>query len=124
MVHEVPETKEQMHVVTWLRMMWPKVIFTISPSAFKFGGSSKQRMIQGKKMKDMGYLPGTPDIMIFHPVGEWHGLFIELKRPSGKAEPHQLVVLQSLSNVGYKVFICYGYNEATRVIQKYLTGQF
>lgn len=122
MTFPTTETKEQMHYVTWLRTMHPEIIFTISPAAFKFGGNQTQRAIQGKKMKDMGYMVGTPDIMVFYPIGLYHGLFIELKKPGGKVEPAQRKVMEQLATLAYSVWVCYGYKEAVEVTTRYLKG--
>ena len=116
------ETKDQMHYVTWMRAFHPDVIFTISPAAFKFAGTPLQRQIQGKRMKAMGYQVGTPDIMVFYPIGLYHGLFIELKYGKGKLSDEQRELLLRLSTLGYSCWTCLGYKEAVEVTTRYLKG--
>ena len=41
------------------------------------------------KMKKMGSKKGFPDIIILEPIGEYHGLFIELKSSTGRASKEQ-----------------------------------
>jgi hypothetical protein len=69
----------------------------------------------------MGYRAGMPDIYFLHPVGGWHGLFIELKsqRSTARTSNRQLEMLRLLEENGYKTAICHGYEEAVCTINHY-----
>ncbi len=86
-----------------------------------------QRMFKAEGLKS-----GVPDLMIPIANKYYHGLFIEMKRrakrlKSGKkstshtkVNPKQLKWLNDLSERGYCVNICYGADEAIKVIENYL----
>lgn len=111
------ESDEQMAYVKWIKVMHPTIIFS---SAL---GGIKTTIGQAVKLKRLGYLKGLPDLMIFYPIGLYHGLFIELKKVGGKPpEPHQIDVGERLSSLGYSVWVCYGCAEAITLTSKYLKG--
>ncbi len=51
------------------------------------------------RFKAMGYWAGTPDIMIFEPRWEFHGMFLELKMPGGKYLLNSHALTWTLYNV-------------------------
>ena len=70
-------------------------LYTASMAGMKLSGRL------GNQKKKMGCKAGLPDIMIFEPRGKYHGLFIELKSPTGKATPEQRWWQQELTKRGY-----------------------
>ena len=64
---------------------------------------------------------GVPDLCLPVPRGEYHGLYIELKKEDGKASPEQLWWGEKLLEQGYFWEVCHGWTSAVRVIQWYLT---
>jgi hypothetical protein len=72
------------------------------------------------KMKRSGYKKGSPDLMIFEPRGDYHGLFIEMKKPGGILGVHQKTWLERLRKKGYYTAACYSYDEAIEAITRYL----
>lgn len=55
--------------------------------------------------------------------GQYHGLYIELKRQrGGRTSDHQSEWLDALSAQGYKAALCYGWEQAAGTIIEYLTG--
>lgn len=86
---------------------------------------------EGKNFKLMGTKAGFPDLFIFIPKGEYHGLFIELKTPkgktadgktrqAGKVSDLQQAVIDRLNAMGYKAVVAYGANNAIDEIKAYL----
>lgn len=77
-------------------------------------------------MKLQGTKAGVPDMFLAVPRGEFHGLFIELKRPIVKGEakpvvsPEQKRWLKELEAQGYMATVCYGWVEAKETIESYL----
>jgi hypothetical protein len=112
------EQEHQIAVVHYLRVRYPSVVFTCAP------GNAKSAR-QGAINKQMGYTPGIPDLLIFYPCGIWHGLTIEMKAPKGptnkKGYPskEQKEIGASLRNIGYRHEVCYGSDEAIKVIDDY-----
>lgn len=119
------ETHEQILVAAWLRQMG--IFFTIAPAGLRLPPSV------GKRLKDMGYRAGSPDLLIFesgksHWTTDYHGLFIEMKRPAlpqfgitaGVQSQEQKTFHAIADRRGYKYIVCWGYEEAKMEICKYL----
>jgi len=104
----------QIAVIRWMQMQYPHILFTIAPSGMKLP------IGVATKLKRMGYSKGTPDIMIFEPRGEYHGLFIELKTKTGRITPAQLAWIEMLTVRDYYATVCRSFDEAKDTIKKYL----
>lgn len=79
--------------------------------------------IRGAKAKAEGVKKGVPDLMLPVPRG-YHGLFIELKLPGFTAsdiKPEQTKWHHALSDQGYQVNVCGGWQDAADTIRAYLT---
>lgn len=114
MIFKNEETNIQVAVVNYLRARYPQALFTIAPSGMKLP------IHVARMLKAMGYVAGTPDLMIFEPRGEYHGLFIEIKTERGRASEAQGKFMDSLWERGYLVALCFGYERAVKVIDSYL----
>jgi len=72
-----------------------------------------------------GELPGYPDLGLDEPNHTWHGLRIEMKKPSEKSKkngglsPDQIKIHPMLMEKGYLVVTCYSDEEAKNVICEY-----
>ncbi len=89
-------------------------------SASASGGS--RNFLEAVNFKRMGVSKGYPDITIPIPNKTHHGLYIELKRVSGsKVSEEQLWWQAQLRKNGYKSEICYGLEDAKKVILEYLS---
>lgn len=70
-----------------------------------------------------GVKPGVPDLCLPVARGEYHGLYVELKRQRGGAvSASQKVWLERLKAQGYKAIVCKGWIAAKDEIEKYLEG--
>lgn len=75
------------------------------------------------RLKKLGVKAGVPDL--FLPVARWgwHGLFIEMKRQrNGRVSEEQREWLKALTEQGYLVRVCNGFDEAKKSLLLYLTG--
>jgi hypothetical protein len=80
---------------------------------------------QAQALRAEGRKAGVPDIFFPVPAGNSHGLFLEMKRVDGKpssARPEQLAWHQALIAQGYRVFVCYGFEQARDAILGYING--
>lgn len=114
MIFRNEETRIQVAVANYIKIQHPAVLFTIAPSGMKLP------IYVAKMLKAMGYLKGTPDLLIFEPRGAYHGLVVELKKSDGQLTVEQKIVLRLLDARGYKTGVCHGYNEAIDFINAYL----
>lgn len=112
------EAIEQKAVVQYLKLRG--VLFTATL------GGLRLSIGQATQLKSSGYGRGVPDILIFEPRGEYHGLMIELKRTRvkgqnrGKISPEQRWWKEELNKRGYCAVICEGASEAINFIDTYL----
>lgn len=74
----------------------------------------------GNLLKAAGLKAGIPDV--FLPVARkgYIGLYIEMKYDKNKPSKEQEEVMAMLRAQGYKVSVCYGYEQAREIIRHYL----
>lgn len=75
---------------------------------------------QAARRKRMGVKSGVPDLCLPVARGRYHGLYIELKTPKGKATPDQEWWVEKLNGDGYFAEVCHGWESAVRVLEWYL----
>ena len=113
------EGAEQATLFHWAEMQ--SIWYPELELLFHIPNGGKRSKSEAARFKAEGVKPGVPDICLPVARGEYHGLYIELKRRSGNhAADKQLDWLEKLNNQGYKTAICYGWEEAATVITKYL----
>lgn len=86
--------------------------------------TGKWYSVEGKKLRDAGMKKGVPDIVLPVPRGTYAGLFVELKAGDNKPTPDQREWHEKLRNVGHMVVVCYEWQAAAEIIEKYLQGKF
>ena len=85
-------------------------------------GGSRNR-IEAHNLKLEGVKAGVPDICLPVPCGDYHGLYIELKRTKGGVvSDAQKEWIEMLNGRGYLAVVAKGANEAIKVISDYLKG--
>lgn len=67
----------------------------------------------------MGLAKGFPDLFIPVPLGQYHGLMIEMKAENGRLSADQRKWLTYLRDHLYATAVCYSEDEAIAVIKKY-----
>lgn len=75
------------------------------------------------RMKRLGVKSGVPDLMVPLAKGEYHGLFIEMKRRSftpSQLSDSQVEWIKRLKDNGYAAFVCAGSKNATACIDWYM----
>ena len=113
------EHDEQTALIDWTMLQcgrWPELkLFYHIPN------EGKRSLAAARRLKQEGMKRGVPDNCLPVPRGQYHGLYIELKRVSGgRPTPEQLQWIEDLSAQGYLAVICKGWEEAARVIGRYL----
>ena len=77
-------------------------------------------------MRREGLRKGVHDLALPVPLHGFGGLYIELKRPkepgkaAGKVSKEQKEWLAALAEAGNAVHVCYGWDAAREVIERYL----
>jgi hypothetical protein len=114
------EEDHQEMVVNWFRMQYPSILMFAIPNGGQRG------ILEAKRLKLGGVLPGVPDLFIAKGMRGLNGLFVEMKRPKQKGMPnpmvsrHQQGIIAHLLENSYGAVICYGFDEAKTVIVDYL----
>lgn len=113
-------------VCRYLKLQYPKILFTCESSGIRVG------IRAAVKMKSQRSCNGLPDLMIFEPRNNYHGLFIELKKEGTKlykknGEPisdehltEQASILSFLNGKGYMAEFAIGFKQAVEIIDNYL----
>jgi hypothetical protein len=108
-----PEHDIQVALVELVQSVAPEVLFSAT------NGGVRLSMNQAKRMKAAGYLKGIPDLLFFESRQGFHGLAIELKAKRGKISPIQRQRLEEFDARGWRVAVCFGYEEALAVLRDY-----
>lgn len=114
------EYDHQKYVFQWaaqpsIRGRYPELEFL-----FHIKNETKGGAQQVAKDKASGVKKGVPDLFLPVPVGKYHGLWIEMKKEDGRASREQLWWLEHLKANGYACAVCYGWQQATEVLEWYL----
>lgn len=107
----------QIQVVNFLRKHHPEVLFS--------GGFAGEKisLLRAIRKKRMGYQAGTPDIIIFEPRGNYHGLMIEFKSKKGTLSPEQKVFKEMAEQRGYKYIVVKNVQKGIEEIENYLQNK-
>ncbi len=112
------EEYEQSQVIAWARFygrLHPELnmLFHV-PN----GGARDKR--EGANLKKAGVLAGIPDLIL--PVARkgFHHLYIEMKVEPNKPTATQVTILKNLKNEQNLAIVCYGAEQAKKVIRWYL----
>lgn len=115
------EHEEQAALFKWAKLSAGahpglKLLFAIP------NGGHRHKAVAGKLAAE-GVKPGVPDACLPVARGEFHGLYIEMKRrDGGSLSETQKGWIADLNDQGYQAECCHGWDEAREVIEAYLAG--
>jgi hypothetical protein len=120
------ESSLHQQVVDYLKYQYPKVLFRTD-----FAAGIKMTIGQAVKHKKLQKCDKWPDMFIAKPMGDYAGLFLELKKDylSIYNKKHELKnvhvkdqakVLEQLNDYGYMALFAVGFDEAKMKIDNYL----
>jgi len=116
-------------IVDYIKYQYPKVLFRTD-----FAAGIKMSIGQAIKHKKLQKCKAWPDLFIAEPIGDFKGLFIELKIREREVflkdgrlvrSSHieqQLSVLIELQYKGYYSIFGFGFDHTKKVIDNYLNG--
>lgn len=108
------EHKLQCACVRWFRLQYPNVLCFAIPN----GGA--RSALTGAMLKAEGVVAGVPDLMIAVPKNGHAGLFVEMKVKPNRPSKEQVQVIKRLEDAGYKVAVCYSFDDFVNVVNDYL----
>lgn len=125
-MHGTPEHDTQVECVNWFREDFP--VFADLLWAIPNGGYRSKAT--ARAMKAEGQKAGVPDLQLAVPRKGYHGLFIEMKKSSvgkkgqlvgkGRTSELQDKMIERLREVGYKVEVCYSFEQFKNITREYL----
>lgn len=115
------ERQLQQAVMKWarqpsIRERWPELALLHHIKNETTGGAAEVAAD-----KAMGVKKGVPDLCLPVARGGFHGLYIEMKTPSGKASAAQRWWVTRLTEQGYRAVVCHGYDAAVAELCWYLS---
>lgn len=126
------EDTEQIHVMRWAEITANRGgQFEKLRMLFHIPNGGARSKAEGAIFKAMGVKSGVPDLFLPVPmeitycgtVAQSAGLFIEMKARGGRVQPNQKRWLNDLVDSGYCCCVCYGEEEAEKVLEDYLEGR-
>lgn len=108
------ESKLQSTCVKWFRLQYPHITLFAIPN----GGN--RDAVTGAIMKREGVLAGVADLFIMVPSGGYHGLFIEMKTPTGKLQESQKVFAEQAFRNRYLYMVIRSVDDFMAVVKAYL----
>lgn len=106
---------------------WAKLAAGADPRIglmFAIPNGGARNAIVASKLKAEGVKAGVPDVFLPVPVGEYHGLWIELKVKPNRLSPEQLDWMWKLRRAGYRAETVYDdWDKARRLVEAYLRGE-
>lgn len=115
MQHEAIEQTKLFNWITFARAAIPELDMLYH---IPNGGYRNKR--EAANLKRQGVRAGVPDLCLPVARGNYHGLYIELKYGTNTVTENQREWLNRLQAQGYAVAICYGWEQAKHVLEKYL----
>ena len=103
-------------LIKWFRLQYPymaKCLFAIPNGGARHIGTAI-------KLKSEGVTAGVADLFLMIPTKTKHGLFLEMKTEVGKLQQNQKDFLNLAESMGYAAEVAFGFEEAQKIIQKYL----
>ena len=115
------ERQHQQAVMKWamqtsIRERWPELALLHHIKNETTGGAAEVAAD-----KAMGVKKGVPDLCLPVARGGFHGLYIEMKTPSGRASDAQRWWVTRLTEQGYRAVVCHGYDAAVAELCWYLS---
>lgn len=97
--------------------------FEKAKEIYHIPNEGKRSKSTGARMKREGLVKGIPDIHLPVAEGKYHSLYIELKRIRGaEASKEQKDRIARLNRYDNYAVVCYGWEQAARVLKWYLLG--
>lgn len=115
--------KQDEHQIQAALMRWAGMVAAKHPElrllhAIPNGG--QRNKVTAARLKAEGVKPGVPDLFLPVARARYHGLYLEMKTPSGSVSRSQKQWLAQLAEQNYRVEVCRSWHYAAAVICTYL----
>lgn len=115
------EAEEQAEVIRWAKLQvhnFPELALL-----YHVPNEGRHNVAYRSKLARMGLKKGIPDLVLPVPNGQYHALYIEMKKSDGHISdirPDQIEKIKLLTNYGNRAVVAYGYMQAINEILRYL----
>jgi hypothetical protein len=113
------ESRIQCEVIQWWASAC-KIFGVPEILLFAIANAGKRGVILGRIMKREGLRAGVSDLFLSVPRGQFHGLYIEMKKPNGVVSPSQQRFQCIVTSQEYAAYVCYSAAQARKLIAVYL----
>ena len=87
---------------------------------FAVPNGGRRGKVEAGIMKAEGVYAGVADLLLLVPSGDFHGLAIEMKKPSGRQSESQKEWEKKVAAQGYAYVVCRGVDEFIDLVGNYL----
>lgn len=112
------EEIEQANLFRWAE--WAESTYPELKLMYHVPNEGKRSKITGARLKRVGLKAGVPDVVLPVAHGGYIGLYIEMKYGKNKPTENQKVWLDALKREGHLTAVCYDWEQAKDIIEKYL----
>ena len=114
------EADEQISLMNWTKYQMGK--YPELKMLYHVPNGGDRNQIEAANLKKQGVKAGVPDLVLPVARGGYFGLYIELKADRNcKTSKNQEEWIDNLRKEGYHAGVCYGFEHAILVIEKYLS---
>ena len=115
------EAQHQSNVIKWsqqpsIRTKWPELALL-----YHIPNGGRRDSVEARHLKEQGVKPGVPDLCLPVPRGAYHGAYLEMKTEKGRISEAQKWWRFHLEKQGYLCETCYGWENAVKVLEWYLS---
>lgn len=115
--------KQDEHTIQATLIRWAELQARKHPQLYllhAIPNGGKRNKIIAAKLKAEGVQPGVPDLFLPVAMDGYHGLYLEMKTPTGTVSKHQKQWIGALKHQGYRVEVCRSWHYAAAIICAYL----
>lgn len=112
------EATEQETLIQWCG--WQQGKYPELKLIYHVPNGGSRNTLEAANLKRQGVKAGVPDLCLPVARNGFHGLYIEMKYGKNKTTENQKEWLEELTAQGYFTTVCYGAEEAERIIARYL----
>ncbi len=119
------EKTEQKLLVSWFSYQYRPYKIIAIPNAQKFLGKAKNIFAMINSMVAEGFVKGTSDLFIAKPVGDYGGMWLEMKdknKSVDDVDDNQKIFIQNMTDSGYYATWAAGFENAQREVNNYMKG--
>ncbi len=112
------EATEQEAVIQWCN--WQQRKYPELELLYHIPNGGSRNKLEAVNLKRQGVRAGVPDLCLPVPRNGFHGLYIEMKYGRNRTTNQQKEWLKELEEQGYFTVVCYGAEEAERILARYI----